>query len=462
MVTLQTNRHDPFARRIIVKFHDQAAPPAYTDQAFQGYLINPLFTGVDPDQLIGLVKQAQKANPEYQAPNFLAFFAIDVEPRQDPLVIIKEVNQWPELEYAYLESPPAPVPTDSNPKRARLAYLNPPSPTNTDPTIGGINAKAAWEFLGHAGNAISIVDIEKSWELEYPDLLQNGSSPIKILPSLMHCDRDDPYCKNHGTNVLEILIAQNNTEGGVGIAYDATAAIISPWQEPRNGKSYPYWDIPKAIMDATVFLDSLGAKGNILLLELQIYQNPAGGPYTYVPDQSGILLPVELEAANFEAIRLASELGIIVIEAAGNGNIDLATRWDDKKIYQIEPKTEKYRDSGAILVGAVNSYGSKKGTRTTSSNYGQRVNCFAWGNGVFTTSTPGYTLGGTSAAAAIIAGAAILAQAIGEQLRGARFSPKELRSLLTHPDACTYSAQPEHDQVGVMPDLGRIIGLLRV
>ncbi|WP_287045080.1 S8 family peptidase [Herpetosiphon sp.] len=457
-----TNQHGPLARCIVVKFHDQQAPLIYTDQNFQGYVVQPLFNSVDPDQLVGLVQQAQQTNPEYQAPNFLAFFAIDVEPDQDPFAIIEEINQWAELEYAYVESPPAPVPTDANPRRARQTYLNPPS--STGPTIGGIDAEAAWKVLEHAGKAITIVDIEKSWQLEHPDLLQHGSSPITILPSLLHCDMHDPACADHGTNVLGVLVAQNNTEGGVGIAHDAAAAVISPWQKPSNGTNQPSWNIANAIVAASNYLTTLELSGNLILLELQIYQDLAGGPYTNTPNQPGRLLPVELEPANFEAIRLASELGIIVIEAAGNGASDLATCWDTVGTYQIEPETARYRDSGAILVGAVYSRDPNKATRTASSNYGQRVNCFAWGNGVFTTNASGYSLsfGGTSAAAAIIAGAAILAQAIGEQLRQARFSPEELRRLLTHPDACTYSAQPQHDRVGVMPDLGRIIGLLQV
>ena len=71
---------------------------------------------------------------------------------------------------------------------------------------------------------------------------------------------------------------------------------------------------------------------------------------------------------------------------------------------------------------------------------------------------------GTSGASPMIAGAVLILQGIRQAaldrgIRGKRFSPQELRDLLTAKG--TSSNTPETDKIGVMPDLRAIIDNLR-
>ena len=97
-------------------------------------------------------------------------------------------------------------------------------------------------------------------------------------------------------------------------------------------------------------------------------------------------------------------------------------------------------------------------------NYGNRLDCYAWGQNIDTTSTNGngtdntaYTafFGGTSGASPIVVGAALIVQGIAQASLGYRFSPRELREILKI--GGTPSANPDVDRIGVMPNLNAII-----
>ena len=108
---------------------------------------------------------------------------------------------------------------------------------------------------------------------------------------------------------------------------------------------------------------------------------------------------------------------VIVVEAAGNGTVNLGdTAYQDRF-------NRDTRDSGAILVGA--------GTSDTRepmclSNYGERLDLQGWGDSIVTTgygdldgANPNeyYTaeFGGTSGAAAIVAGAVASLQGVAKK-----------------------------------------------
>jgi hypothetical protein len=136
-----------------------------------------------------------------------------------------------------------------------------------------------------------------------------------------------------------------------------------------------------------------------------------------------------------------------------------------KKVMQ--PNHPDFMDSGAILVSAATS--AVPHQRMAYSNYGSRIDCFAWGENVLTAGNfPGpshlfadsYTckFGGTSSAAAIVAGAATAIQNIAEENFNYRLSPKQMRQLLNSDELGTCSANGRAiDKIGVMPDLKKII-----
>jgi hypothetical protein len=114
------------------------------------------------------------------------------------------------------------------------------------------------------------------------------------------------------------------------------------------------------------------------------------------------------------------------------------------------------------MVGAGSS--ASPHTRLGFSNHGNRIDCYAWGENIDTTTTndagtdnTSYTtsFGGTSGASPIVTGAALIVQGLAQAAFTYRFSPRALRQILT--TGGTPSATPATDGIGVMPDLHAII-----
>ena len=126
----------------------------------------------------------------------------------------------------------------------------------------------------------------------------------------------------------------------------------------------------------------------------------------------------------------------------------------------------EFRDSGAIIVSACSS--GLPHNKAYYTNHGNRVDCFAYGESVYTAgnfpkssgmAVNTYTtrFGGTSAAAAIVTGAVIAIQSISEKYNEVRLSPQQLRYLLSSKLYNTNSENNGKDRIGVMPDLQKII-----
>jgi serine protease len=254
----------------------------------------------------------------------------------------------------------------------------------------------------------------------------------------------------HGTAVLGQVLMVDNIKGGVGIAPAAKGRVISQWRTPSS------YNIADAIADAA----SKMLPGDVLLLEAQ--ENDPDGVFG---DET--LWPVEIADATYDAISLATAADRVVVEAAANGGQDLDTYKNASGQKIFDRSSADFRDSGAIMVGAGSSAHPHK--RLRFSNYGNRIDCYAWGENIETTTTnlvgtikTMYTsdFEGTSGASPIVAGAALILQGIRQAAldRGApgkRFSSRELRDLLTANG--TLSKTPATDKIGVMPDLRAII-----
>ena len=113
------------------------------------------------------------------------------------------------------------------------------------------------------------------------------------------------------------------------------------------------------------------------------------------------------------------------------------------------------------MVGAASS--STPHSRSGFSNYGSRIDCYGWGDGIDTTgdgwtgnATNTYTtsFGGTSGASPIIAGSALIVQCWLIK-HGQLYSPSTMRSVLSNTSLNTPSANPSTDRIGVMPNLQR-------
>ena len=201
--------------------------------------------------------------------------------------------------------------------------------------------------------------------------------------------------------------------------------------------------------------------GDVLLLEAQV---PLNG--------TALLGPIESYDAEYEAIRLATALGIIVIEAGGNGtdngstpplNMDTYTTLSGFAILNRDPTNHDFRDSGAIIV-TVPASSTAPHTRLAWAPHGKRIDCYAWGENINTLSSNSsgstnlYTtdFGGTSGASPIITGAALAVQGRAEEQLHFRFSPRQMRKILSDPTNGTVPATTETTQISVMPNLRNI------
>ncbi|MDJ0619647.1 MAG: S8 family peptidase [Calothrix sp. MO_192.B10] len=437
--------------RIVVKFKDYVDLP-YEDHAekyirqlhigpfdrlaqeFPGITVKKLYRSLETEQIQTLMNQAVDQEPSASVPNLLRYFMVECPPNSDPESLVQHLVQWPAVQTAYFDPPgedPFVDPTD-DPRSPNQGYL--------DPAPNGIDAEFAWnaerpieegglDLPGGDGAGQNVIDLERGWTLNHEDLTAKGGT-------LLHGTIRDGS-RAHGTAVLGELCAVDNAIGCIGIVSNvASVNAVSYWGSNR----------PSAILAAIANL----TYGDVLLLEAQV-------------SVGGELLPIEVLDAEFDTIRLATMLGIIVVEAAGNGSndLDIYTNADGDAI--LNRGSADFRDSGAIMVGAASS--AIPHTRMGFSNYGSRIDCYAWGENVNTCSsnnagsTTVYTatFSGTSSASPIVTGAALAVQGIAEANLGYRFSPFQMRLLLSDPATGTASHNPGVDRIGVMPNLRAII-----
>ncbi|HSZ31863.1 MAG TPA: S8 family serine peptidase, partial [Puia sp.] len=417
------------AERLVIKIHDDLKLAYHPDselcdyflkgqfmpfgkllENFPGTSVRNLFSSVRPEKIEECIRRAVQSDPDYQSTRLLNYFAIDCSPEIHLQELLLSLSENKMIELAYRETGSfAPLVFEKSFYNAFTGqeYL--------DPSPWGINAKYAWRFKGGDGKGkVKFIDIEKGW-IDHA-AIKTGHYSDTGINQFAYGD--------HGAGVLGIIMMSPGDEGGIGITPEVQGYVMSQYRPDG------ILNTADAILTAISHLQF----GDILLLEAQV-TDFAG---------KGNLWPVEIQDAIWQVIRLATALGIIVIEAAGNGNLN-GVEGNDLDLFHLngkkilDPKDTAFKDSGAIMVAA--STMSAPHRRMTFSNYGRRINCFASGENILTAGNhPGnsgcainmYTsrFGGTSGAAAIITGAVISIQSIKEANNQTRFSPSEMRRLV--------------------------------
>lgn len=283
-------------RRVVVKFKDDADPPAAESEiaqrtvgnwavlarAYPTIKLTKYLSSLDTE---GLAQRGPAAH--VRSPRLTKYYAIDVPRGVDAEELADRISESNDVETAYVEGgptpPPAPLTPSDDPRSNNEGYLN-ASPQ-------GIDARWAWGYAD--GTGARFVDLEQGWTLNHEDLVP---AAITIISGI------NQAFQGHGTAVLGEVLAADNQLGGIGIAPRAMGRVVSQWRTPTNYNT----------ADAIVSARAAMSVGNVLLLEAQ----------TSHPNATGFV-PVEVELAVYDAIRDAVDAGIIVVEAGANGSVDL-------------------------------------------------------------------------------------------------------------------------------------------
>ncbi|MCG8454859.1 MAG: S8 family serine peptidase [Holophagales bacterium] len=292
----------------------------------------------------------------------------------------------------------------------------------------GVDIRAAWE-LGARGQGVTVADVEYAWHPEHEEWNDRSFLLVPGLTPVLGPDHDYAH---HGTAVAGVLFGGDNGYGITGLVPDLDAFYAASEDSLELGH-----DRYGAILAATSVLDP----GDVLVLEMQTANEE----------------PAEMDPLVWDATRLATDLGLTVVAAAGTGGHDL----DD-------PAYAAYHamgDSGAIVVGA--GQANTEHRRLGFSCHGTRVDVQAWGTQVLTAGATGssgttnlwingaeneqsYSLfNGTSSATPIVAGVVAAIQSFAQSEFGTTLGAEEMRDLLI----ATGRMPPGGDEgIGPIPD----------
>ncbi|KPH11217.1 S8 family peptidase [Chryseobacterium sp. ERMR1:04] len=333
-----------------------------------------------------------------------------VNDNEDILKLAESFEKFPEIEYASILSnepiePPSTATFVITPNlEASQTYLfdNP-----------GINVNYAWS-RGITGQNVRVRDVEYGFHKTHEMLINRNTIQLEagVTPNAALTTPSSPNYNwlDHGTAVMSILGSAKDNIGLSGSAYNATEM-----------KGFLEWTTTSYNrVSAVTRAINASQAGDIVLYEMQ-----TGG-------QNSNYVAAEYDNLIWDLTKAATDSGIIIIAAAGNGNENL-----DSSFYSAY---NARGNSGAIIVGA--------GTNTTAhsklgfSTYGSRVDVQGWGQNVLAAGYGGwatydgdtnrtYTLfSGTSSATPIVSSAAILIQSYYRQATGQYLTPAAMKNLL--------------------------------
>ncbi len=403
----------------------------------------PLFSR----NIASLKSDRLKANKKFKVlhADLSNYYSLRLKKNEDGAKIANELNKLSSVEIAYLApiGKDADIPPTTPNYEASQGYLN--------PAPQGIDAKYAWTHSGGSGAGVKIIDIEQGWKLNHEDLrtqfYKNGSLSSNIRNI------------NHGTAVLGQMVAKRDGSGVTGISYSARHGVVSASRKRRFlFITWNEYNVAEAINVASSKLKA----GDVILIE-QHAKGPSSGLSCGCNCSQFEYIAMEYWQAEFDAIKAATAKGIVVVEAAGNGGMNLnASRYGNRF-------KKSYRDSGAIIVGGGTSTNRAPKCWT---NYGSRLDVQGWGENV---RTLGYgdikvngsdqrqwyatSFSGTSSASPIVAGAVVNIQGI-RKYRGMQpMKPRAIRKLLAQNGTPQASSSKK---IGPLPDLRKVISKMRL
>lgn len=375
-----------------------------------------------PEEKLNELQAKERSRSGMPLPDLNLWVEMTLQSGTDAASFLAEMTRVATVEIAApapLPQPPPWIPPDFTRKQGYL-----------DPALGGVEARFSWTIPGGNGSGVTIYDVEYNWLQTHDDLskacgvavlVDSGDSNSPPGFEELGCPAPcDGINREHGTAVLGEMIADRDTRGVTGISWGAKIGLA-----PANTLNRGY-NPANAILLAV----ANGSAGDVILLEQQY---PVCGLLDFGP--------IEVLPSVFDAIQTAIAYGFVVVEAAGNGGVNL----DHAACSGIFDRS--IRDSGAIIVGAGHQPSSGLDRqREEFSSFGSRIDLQGWGSDVVTTgygdlylasdrpAEPGFwytgVFSGTSSAAAIVAGAVANLQGIALAQSGVPVAPLQIRTLL--------------------------------
>src|SRR4051794_641967 len=298
-----------------------------------------------PEQRLDTERAQAQARTGRRLADLNLYYLVRPPAGASPADVAERLNRLDVVEFATPQPRPAPPPADLAPPTPDLSG----SQGYKGPAPGGIGAIEG-SAAGGDGSGVAFADVEYDWTLDHEDLELPASAVLDTGTN------SRPFGPEHGTAVLGEIRGERNGYGVTGIAPAAKARVAAA-DTSEHGYSPE-----RAIGLAAATLDA----GDVVLVEQQFPACGAG------------FGPLEWYTPAYDAIAAAAAKGIIVVEAAGNGSVDLdgtgcGGRFDRNRY-----------DTGAIIVGA-GSPGTRE--RLFFSSYGSRVDVQGWGG---SGTTPGH------------------------------------------------------------------------
>lgn len=275
----------------------------------------------------------------------------------------------------------------------------------------GVNMEYAWN-MNLKGQGIRVRDVEYGLNKNHEEFHQNPN--VRIAPGYtIHSAITADYSE-HGTGTFGVVVADHGNYGVSGMAHGVDEMVLFPEYTVQYGYNRVY---------AVSLALANSQQGDVVIYEMQ-----TGG----ATQEDENYVPAEYDAAIWDLTKAASDLGIVVVAAAGNGNQNL----DD-------PAYASYMNrgnSGAIIVGAGTP--DLQHDRTWFSTYGSRVNVQGWGWNVLSTGYGDYSkiggdfnqqytmFSGTSSATPIVASCVAVLQSYYHSLTGDYLNSAQLIQIL--------------------------------
>lgn len=356
----------------------------------------------------------------------------------DLQLLAKEMRLFPEIRYCeFMSRTPVKPPFDIPPVTPN--YFSVQNYIGVNP---GVNMQYAWD-MNLRGQGIRIRNVEYGFNKNHEEFHQNPN--VKIAPGhTVHSAITTDYSE-HGTGTFGVVVADNGNYGVTGLAHGVAEMLLFPEYTVEFGYNRTL---------AVTYALAASQQGDVVIYEMQ-----AGG----ASDEDEDYVPAEFDATIWDVTKAASDLGIIVVAAAGNGNQNL-----DATIYA---NYMNRGNSGAIIVGAGTP--DMQHNRTWFSTYGSRVNVHGWGYDVLSSGYGDYAkiggdfnqqytmFSGTSSATPIVASCVAVLNSYYHSLTGNYLNSAQLIQVLQDTGISQgWSVDPGN--IGPLPNMQAAIAYVQV